>query len=102
MAIVRNTTPSQRFIGSYSLPPRTDVEVPEEAIAKYKASGAGRRRLFEDGLLVIKGAGRVVRMESAPVNAKPVLDPEPAADEAEEAAEAPTESKGKRGKKGKK
>lgn len=102
MPIVRNATPSQRFIGSYSLPPKTDVEIPAEVIEKYKASGAGRRRLFEDGLLVVKGAGRVVRMESAPVNAKPVLDSEPTPAAEDEADEAPTETKPKRGKKAKK
>ena len=93
MAIVRNTTPSQRFIGDYSLPPRKDVEVPDDVIAKYKASGPGRKRLFDDGLLVIKGEGRVVRMESAPTNVKVTEGDD---------AKAPSESKGKRGKKAKK
>ncbi len=93
MAIVRNTTPSQRFIGDYSLPPRKDVEVPDKVIEKYKASGRGRKRLFDDGLLVVKTKeGRVVRMESAETNVAP--DPEPT-------VEAPAEDK-KKGKKGKK
>lgn len=98
MSIVRNTTPSQRFIGSYSLPPRKDVEVPDEEIAKYKASGPGRKRLFDDGLLVIKGAGRTVRMESSTENVKPLDGPD-----AKDADDKPaTVSKGKRGNKGKK
>lgn len=77
MAIVRNTTPSQRFIGDYSLPPRGEKEIPDDVIEKYKASGPGRKRLFDSGMLVIKGKGRVVRMESATTN----VAPEPAAEE---------------------
>ena len=71
MAIVRNTTPSLRHIAGIPLPPRKDVEVPDDVIEKYKASGAGRRRLFDSGMLHIKGAGRVVRMESADTNVPP-------------------------------
>jgi len=71
MAIVRNTTPSLRHIEGIPLPSRKDVEIPDEVIARYKASGAGPTRLFDSGMLYIKGAGRVVRMESAHSNVSP-------------------------------
>jgi len=79
MAIVRNTTKSRRYIEgggrTYDLPYRKDVEIPDDVIARYKDRGPGIRRLFDSGMLVVKGAGRVVRMESAPTNERPKPNP---------------------------
>lgn len=95
MGIIRNTTPSVRNLLGYQLPPRVDVQVPDEVIGKYKAMGPGHRRLFDSGMLAEKtGVGRVARMESALVNEKAPEVKEVKHDEPNR-----TKKKGKKGKK---
>lgn len=93
MATIRNTTKSRRYIEDggrrWELLFRKDVHVPDDVIARYKARGPGIRRLFDAGILVVKGAGRVVRMESAQTNERPeVASPVAGGDEGGDEAKA--------------
>jgi len=78
MPKVRNNTPSRRSIGKYQILPKQEVEIPADVIDAYQAKGPGIKRLFDSGMLTVKGAGRVVRMESAPVNVAPESEEKPA------------------------
>lgn len=106
MAIIRNNTPSRHRCKEgkgYPLPPRVDVPIPDDVVAKWRAR-PGIERMFTQGLFTMKtGKTRVARMESAPINERPDEPTPPAAggDEGGAEAEAPaggTKSK-KRGRK---
>lgn len=76
MAIVRNTSPSTRQIGSIELPPKTETPVPDDVLQAYRDAGPGREALFHPrgnapAILSVKGPTKVLRMEGAPVNARP-------------------------------